>query len=111
MSPSIVLGFTNLIVGILIILVSIPLVLGKIPMNPVYGVRFKKSFASEENWYKINAYGGKQLIVWSLPLIGLGIACFFLPPGGNPVWLTLIGCAPLIVVVPAIQSYFFARRL
>lgn len=111
MAPNMVLGLTNLIVGILIILVSLPLVFRKIPMNPVYGVRFKKSFESKENWYKINAYGGKQLMVWSLPLIGLGMAGFFLPPGENPLWLILIGCAPLILVIPAIQSYFFARRL
>jgi len=111
MTPTLILGITNLIVGILIFLVSLPLVFRKIPMNPVYGVRFKKSFESQENWYKINAYGGKRLMVWSLLLIGLGLACFFLPPGENPVWLTLIGCAPLILVIPAIQSYFFARRL
>jgi hypothetical protein len=110
-STNLMLGFTNVIVGILFVLISIPLVLGKIRMNPVYGVRFKKSFESEANWYKINAYGGKQLIGWSLPLILLGGLTFFLPLDGKPIWVILIACAPLIVLVPAVKSYLYAKKL
>ena len=29
-------------------------------MNHLYGIRIKKSFESEDSWYKINEYGGKQ---------------------------------------------------
>jgi SdpI/YhfL family protein len=85
--------------------------LGKVPMNNAYGIRFKKSFESEELWYKINAYGGKLLIIWSIPLVFLGVATFFMPIEGRRIWITLVACAPLIAVVPAVMSYIYSRNL
>ncbi|MCP4755409.1 MAG: SdpI family protein [Proteobacteria bacterium] len=110
-SLNITLGLSNIIVAVLIILISIPLVGGKIRMNKVYGIRFKKSYESENNWYRINRYGGKQMILWSVPLAILGVATFFLPLGGKDHWITLIACAPLIVIIPAITSYIYAKNL
>jgi len=80
-------------------------------MNHFYGVRFKKSYESEENWYKINHYGGKQLIAWSVLLLIIGVLTFFLPPKEKGIMTTLIGCAPLIVLVPAYMSYKYAKKL
>ncbi len=56
---SITLGISNISIAVLIILLSIPLVRRKVGMNKLYGIKIKKAFESEENWYKINAYGGK----------------------------------------------------
>src|SRR2546427_9177847 len=39
---------------------AIPLVIRKVPMNRVYGVRIAKAFASDRDWYEINAYGGER---------------------------------------------------
>ena len=75
MSTNVLYGIFNLSMGILIILFSIPLIMRKIKMNSIYGVRIPQSFKSEENWYRINAYGGKQMILWSLPMILIGILC------------------------------------
>ena len=75
-----ILGITNLSCGILFILISIPLALKKIPMNHLYGFRIKKAFSSDENWFKINHYGGRQMILWSIPLIGIGLSYFVYPP-------------------------------
>jgi hypothetical protein len=108
---NIILGISNIFIGILMIIISIPLVRKSISMNKIYGVRFKKSFESEENWYKINVYGGKQLIIWSFPLILFGVITFFLPLKGNELWILLTACAPLIVLVPAIMSYLYSRKL
>lgn len=106
------LGASHIFVALLVIGISIPLVYNKIPMNRLYGVRFKQSFASEENWYKINAYGGRQLIMWSIPLLLLGVASlFFLPLAGRQLWTTMIACAPLIYLVPTLISYLYAKHL
>jgi len=110
-STAITLAISNIGVALLIIGISIPLVMGKIPMNPVYGIRFRKSYESEETWYRVNRYGGKQLIIWSIPLLGIGLLSFFLPLKGNGLLTTLIACAPLIVLVPACLSYFYAKKL
>ncbi len=110
-STSIILGLGNIFVATIFIILSIPLVKSKVPMNKIYGVRIKKAFESEENWYKINAYGGKQLILWSIPLVLLGIATFFLPLKENCPMITVVACAPLIVLVPVVMSCVYAKKL
>ncbi len=110
-STSITLGLSNISIAALSIVISIPLATGKVSMNRTYGVRIKRAFESEENWYKINAYGGKQLILWSIPLILLGLATFFLPLEGNGPAIVAVACAPLIVLVPAIMSCVYAKNL
>jgi hypothetical protein len=106
-----ILGISNMVAGLVFIGLSIPLVMRKIPMNHFYGFRLKKSFTSDENWYKINHYGGWQLIYWSVPLLVLGVLTMLFPVPENGLVVTLIGCAPLIVLVPAYLSYQYAKRL
>ena len=55
-------GYLLLAVGLLLIGISIPLIKRSIQMNQYYGVRTPEAFKSEENWYEINSYGGKQLL-------------------------------------------------
>jgi SdpI/YfhL protein family len=68
---------TLVCLGLILIGVSIPLLLGKIKMNYFYGFRIRKAFESEENWYEINSYGAKAMIRWSLVIIAAGIACLY----------------------------------
>ncbi len=68
-----------LVVGTLLFCVSLPLAWRKVPMNRYYGVRTPVAFTSEKNWYDINAYGGKQLGIWSLLIVAVGVAGFFVP--------------------------------
>ena len=110
-SINIVLAISNFGIGISIIAISIPLVLNKVPMNNIYGVRFKKSFESEDLWYRINAYGGRLLIYWSIPLLIIGFITLWLPINGNTLFITLLACAPLILLVPAVMSYLHAKKL
>lgn len=104
------IAITNVIAGILFILMSIPLYREKVEMNYFYGVRFKKSFESEENWYKINKYGAKRLILWSIPLLVCGVFVLFLPPLNEPIKLIFI-CAPLIILIPVIESYIYSKKI
>ncbi len=71
---------TLVCLGFMLIAVSIPLYLGKIKMNCFYGFRIRKAFESEENWYKINRYGAKVLMWWSVVIVAMGIACLFIEP-------------------------------
>lgn len=110
-SGNIFLGISNIVTGLLVIAISIPLVLGKVSMNRIYGIRFKKSYASNELWYKINAHGGKLLIIWSVPLILSGIACFFIDFQHRPMLGSVMACMPLIVLIPAVLSWRYAKKL
>jgi len=109
------LGSINIGTALLLIVLSIPLVKRKIKMNDFYGVRIKKAFESEENWFNINEYGGKQLIIWSMPMFLVGIICFLISmEDPNAIVLPLIlGFAPMTVCIVGalIRILEYARKL
>lgn len=108
---NILMGVIHIFTGFLIIAFCIPLVMGKVSMNRLYGIRFKKSYESDELWYKINAYGGRQMILWCIPIIMAGIACFFIDFAHRPALQTVMGCFPLILLIPTATSWWYARKL
>ncbi len=70
-------------IGFVKTLVSIPLILRKIPMNHAYGIRIRKAFVSQRNRYEINVYGGKLFLVFGLfllPSVGWAKASHRRPP-------------------------------
>lgn len=109
-TPATTLGLTIILASLVMILVSIPMLMRKIPMNRWYGARFKKSFESEENWYRINAYSAKQLIIWSVFLLIVGVVALFLPLDENSGLFHAIAFSPLLVCVPCLLSYRYARK-
>jgi uncharacterized membrane protein len=101
---SIFLGTATLIAAL-----SIPLIMRMIPMNQFYGVRFPQSFKSEKAWYEINAFGGKALLISSVPILLVGL--YGLPheprnyfPIGNAILL-------VSVMVACLASYIKARAI
>lgn len=99
-------------IGLLTVLISVPLVLRKVPMNHWYGVRLPKAFASERNWYAINAYGGRWLIVYGIWLMVFGLfAGPYAPPASSP-WSGVFVVGPLLVLFPLLLLInAYARRL
>lgn len=63
--------------GLLLAGLSIPMILGKIPPNGLYGFRVKKTMENPEIWYKANTYSGKLLLgvglVISLAAVGFSL--------------------------------------
>ena len=111
-SISLTIGLSWLLTGILSILLCLPLIKRKIPRNSFYGMRFPQSFQSEEAWFKINAFGGKQMLQWSLLLIASGALTFFLPLQTHPARALFAGLAPLIfILIPIRQTWRFAKSL
>lgn len=108
---NIVIGTANIVISLLYIVLSIPMIRGSVKMNGIYGARFSKSFESEENWYKINKYTGKRMVIWSIPLFLIGVASFFIPMEENSVISIVLSFAPLIVVIPAIEGFIYSNRL
>lgn len=100
------IAIVNLSAGLLIGALAIPLILGKVKMNRLYGIRFARSFESDEAWYAINRYGGRLLLLWSIPVVLSAPLAYWIP---EP-WLILVGSISLIYLIPCIQSYRFARR-
>jgi hypothetical protein len=103
-----VLGGIGLITGLL----SVPLVLRRVPMNHVYGVRIAKAFVSDRNWYEINAYGGRLLLVFGVFLVVFSVAAWPLAPSPNSAWAPVFLVLPLLAIVPVLLLIGrFARGL
>lgn len=97
-----VCGVINIGVGLLFIAISIPLVLRMIPINGLYGFRIPKAFISAELWYDINAYGGKQMILWSFIMIAVSIADIFLANASASLMALLAVSMGPVVIFPTI---------
>lgn len=113
--PNTVLGILNISCGVLFVFISIPLVMKKVPMNSLYGFRLSKALESEENWYEINRYGGRQLIQWSVLLIFIGGLYFIFPLGdpGSELKNTLTAVAPILIcpTVAIVKTILFSKQL
>lgn len=97
--------------ALLCMALAMPLVRGKVKRNMFYGARFRESFQSDTPWLAINRYAGQRMLVWSLPMLALGIATFFLSLAENPPAALILGFAPLVfVLAPVVESWRFARR-
>jgi hypothetical protein len=73
-------GLCDIATGLLFIAANLPFALRKVRPNRFYGVPAAFFFRSDETaWYEINEYGGRQQIVWTLPLFLAGILTMLLP--------------------------------
>jgi uncharacterized protein (TIGR04206 family) len=58
---------------LMLIAVSIPLVIGVVPPNWIYGFRTAKTMSNPQFWYEANRHAGANLIaagVWTMVLCG-----------------------------------------
>ena len=105
-----VIGLFNVLMGVLIIAVAYPLAREKVGMNHLYGVRVRQSFESEEKWYKINRYGGRQLMIWGAIIAALGAVAMFMDLESSWELLVIFLLVPLLVLIPAARSVLYARK-
>lgn len=108
---NIVIGMANLIVGLLMIILAIPLKNGSIKMNYWYGFRIPKSFESDDVWYMLNEYFAERFIKWSLPIILAGMFSFFIPFGDNLLLILFFSFFPMIILIPAYETYRYSKNL
>ncbi|GAB4396324.1 MAG: hypothetical protein OHK0052_17450 [Anaerolineales bacterium] len=65
--------------GLLLAVLAIPLILGRIPPNGLYGFRVPKTLRSETIWYAVNRHFGKRLLIASLLFVLGALLLFFIP--------------------------------
>ncbi len=109
-----IFALTDVISGVVLIAISLPILFNKIPPNYLYGVRTPKAFLSDENWYLINRNGAKCFISWALVLVVLGGLKFFVPwdemqGAGALIWM--FGPILLCTVAPLVQVLVYSWRL
>ena len=63
--------------SLLLTVFNLPLVLQKVKMNHLWGFRIGKAYESEENWYKINKFGGDMFLLSAVIFFIIGLLQFF----------------------------------
>ena len=71
-----------LVPSIIIVVLTIPLVLGLVPPNRAYGIRTRKTLSTPEIWRRANSFGGAAIGLASLVYIFVG-RYFPMPPAGS----------------------------
>ena len=88
--------------GVVLAALALPLVLRRIPPNPLYGLRVPATFRDESVWYDANAASGRDMLVLAaviflvalvLPFAGLGD--WALPIA----WIVTAGVGAILVAI------------
>ncbi|MCP4162672.1 MAG: SdpI family protein [Deltaproteobacteria bacterium] len=107
-----ILALSNISLFLIIIGISIPTLLNKIKMNNFYGVRIPKAFKSEENWFKINHYGSKVYIIWSIIIIIIELILLLLFHSENLYLIIIVYYLPLLFIIPpSIQLFLYCKKI
>lgn len=109
-----VLGWVFVACGLLVAGLAVPLIRGAVPPNRWYGVRIAKAFSSEENWYRLNRYGGTLLLQYgiTIALVGATVLGFGIDDSTSPAVSLLLSFSPAILVIPmTVRLFRYARTL
>lgn len=100
------------IVGVVYIGLGIPLLLGRIPPNRLYGCRTRKTLSDVEIWYAVNRVTGRDLIIGGIAVIVTAIAIFLFGQSIHPDYAAAILLAVLVLsVVLMVVNSIRAERM
>jgi uncharacterized membrane protein len=100
-----------LIPSVLILIASIPLVLGVVPRNRFYGIRTCKTMSDDGIWYPANRFGGWVFMAASLFSLLVSALVPYDSPENFSVW-TVHFCAFLLpLAVGIIVTLLYVRKL
>ena len=103
----------NVLLGLLQIGLGLPLLLRKVPKNSFYGIRTAAAFESEQRWYDINAYAGRQMLIWAFIMISNGATGFFIPAStsASSAYLAIsLALAGVTAAAPALMAVIWSRK-
>jgi hypothetical protein len=98
--------------GVLLMLLSLPLLWGKIPPNGLYGFRIRATLENPTIWYAANKYAAKRMLWSSVCFVAAGLILYFVP--GISVDGYALGCLFLFAfpfVIGLVQSFRYVKSL
>jgi hypothetical protein len=107
-----ILMILNVVAGLVLAGLSVPLIWRKIGPNPLYGFRVARTLGNPDTWYAVNAFAA-----WRLLWVGLGTSVvavvLYWIPGIDLVAYSLscaaLFCAGLFVIL--VQSFRYLNTL
>jgi len=99
--------------ALVLFVIALPLVLGLIPPNSLYGFRTKKTLSDGDVWYRVNRFVG---IATLLASVAYGLAARTWPydrlaPDNFSVWTIHLAAFAAPLVIGLGVSGWYARRL
>lgn len=101
----------NLFVGLFLVGISIPLWMEKVPRNGWYGVRLEKSLESDENWYRINRFGGLTGVLLGGLIALVGVLGFVRPPATPEMEVLALMASTFLLLPWLVVNVWYAGRL
>lgn len=83
--------------SLLLILLAIPLLLGKVKPNPFYGFRVQQTLDDSAAWYAVNAYFAKYQLAAGVIELLASVGLYFVP--GISVDVYALSCLSVFVIV------------
>jgi hypothetical protein len=101
-----------LIGGIVLALVSLPLIAEKIKPNPFYGFRVPATLNNPDAWYAVNKFFGKRLLAVALEHILASVGFFFWPNISVDAYaLSVLGVFVIVFGIAMIRSWKYLKSL
>ncbi len=103
----------GVVVPLVVLVLSIPMILGKVPPNGAYGFRTPKTLSSDEVWYPANRAAGWFMLAASVISICLNLALWWTFPEWTldraVSWMT--GGTMIMLGLSVLASFIYLRRL
>src|SRR5689334_8701044 len=88
--------------GLILVVLSIPLIMGKISPNPWYGFRVRRTLSNPVVWYAVNAYSAKWLLAVGIVNIVSAVVLYFVPEIDVTVYASSCGAIAVAGLVVAL---------
>ena len=90
---------------LLVAVLSVPLILQRVPRNAFYGFRTRKTLSSDAVWYPANVFAGQALALASVAAAGL----VWLLPAGAPEWMPAAVLVGAVLAALAVSLWHLRR--
>lgn len=102
----------NVIIGIVLAIVSLPMIANKIKPNPLYGYRVKRTLENPQIWYQVNHYVGKQLFAAGVLISLFSIGAAILPGMTLQIYSLIATAVNLgLITIAVIRSTHYLNSL
>jgi len=106
-----IIKISFIIIGLILIILSLPLLYKKIRPNYFYGFRMKKTLENKEIWYKANQFMSKDMLIAGFIILITSFIFFFIETS-----ITNLIIFELIILITSvnwviIRAFLYLKRL
>lgn len=98
--------------GVLLILLSLPLLFEKVKPNPLYGFRVPETLNDPAAWYSVNKYFARYLLATGMVITIAAVSLYFLPGLSVDAYaLSILAIFLLVFSIAMVQSWKYLKSI